>query len=55
MAVNHFIADGSARLRVLSCDSQWFGVTYKEDKPEVVARIAALIEAGEYPATLFRG
>lgn len=55
MAVNHFIADGSARLRVLSCDSQWFGVTYKEDKPEVVARIAALIESGEYPATLFRG
>ena len=53
MAVNHLIGSGEATLRVLTCDAQWFGVTYKEDKPEVVARIAALIAEGEYPAKLW--
>lgn len=33
---------------VLKADSPWFGVTYPEDKPEVVKQISQLIEAGEY-------
>ena len=53
MAVNSLIGSGVATMKVLTCDSQWFGVTYKEDKPEVVAKINALVEKGEYPAKLW--
>ena len=54
MAVNSLIGSGVATMKVLTCDSQWFGVTYKEDKPEVVAKINALIAKGEYPAKLWK-
>lgn len=52
--VNKLISDGAAEMRVLPTDSQWFGVTYREDKPDVVARVRKLIDAGEYPEKLWR-
>ena len=52
-AVSALIARGEARVRVLPTESTWFGVTYREDKPRVSAAIAALIQAGRYPAKLF--
>ncbi|MCC8035479.1 MAG: nucleotidyltransferase, partial [Rikenellaceae bacterium] len=52
--VNKLIKDGTAKMRVLPTDSQWFGVTYKEDRPMVVERIRRLVEAGEYPGNLWR-
>lgn len=51
--VNKLILDGTSTMRVLRCDAQWFGVTYKEDRPDVVARIASLVEAGVYPVKLW--
>jgi hypothetical protein len=33
--------------------STWFGVTYKEDAPMVAKSLNALIEAGEYPESLW--
>nr|MDQ3622057.1 nucleotidyltransferase [Verrucomicrobiota bacterium] len=39
---------------VLPTASQWFGITYQEDKPRVVASIARLIRGGAYPAPLWR-
>ncbi len=45
---------GLARMKVLSSDAVWFGVTYKEDRPIVVAKIEALIEEGVYPRDLWR-
>ena len=50
--VDELIKEGKADCRVLPTDSRWFGVTYREDKPFVVAEIAKLVEAGEYPANL---
>ena len=47
-AVNTFIADGRATMTVLKTTAQWFGVTYKEDRPMVVARLAALHADGVY-------
>lgn len=35
---------------VLKTSANWFGVTYPEDKPQVVAAIAKLIAEGLYPA-----
>ncbi len=53
LAINELIQNKEAKVKVLDTTSKWFGVTYSEDRPEVVAKIAALIEAGEYPAKLF--
>jgi len=47
------ISEKMATVKVLKADSPWFGVTYREDKPRVIARINQLIEAGDYPEKLF--
>ncbi len=52
-AVSTMIVTGAATVKVLPTESNWFGVTYREDKPRVVAAIAALVAAGKYPARLF--
>jgi hypothetical protein len=46
------ISTGRATVRVLPTDSDWFGVTYREDKPRVVESIARLVSRGAYPAKL---
>ncbi|WP_439555925.1 nucleotidyltransferase family protein [Dyadobacter sp.] len=40
--------------RVFRSSSDWFGVTYPEDKPNVQASLAALHESGEYPDKLWQ-
>ncbi len=47
-AVNTFLNNGYAKMRVLKTSAQWFGVTYKEDRPMVVERLRKLHEQGEY-------
>jgi hypothetical protein len=47
------IRDGKAEVEVLETSGSWFGVTYPEDKPVVVASIKKLVDAGEYPAPLW--
>lgn len=47
-AVNTFINNGYATMRVLKTTAQWFGVTYKEDRPSVVARLKQLHDQGIY-------
>lgn len=51
--VYDMIQEKKAKVKVLKADSPWFGVTYKEDKPRVVAKINKLIEQGEYPEKLY--
>lgn len=51
--VNEILQSGEGTCQVLETTAQWFGVTYKEDRPEVVSRLAALHERGSYPAPLF--
>jgi dTDP-glucose pyrophosphorylase len=40
--VNQQIQDGAARVKVLTSDSQWYGVTYPEDKIVVQEALAKL-------------
>ena len=47
------IRSGRGRVRMLTSQDSWFGVTYPEDKAEVVAQIAAKIGQGAYPAKLW--
>lgn len=51
--VNKLIGDGVSELRVLRSAAQWHGVTYKQDKPALVAAIRRMIDAGRYPERLW--
>lgn len=51
--VDTLLQTGKATVRVLSSEDKWFGVTYKEDKPYVMASIQALKDAGVYPEVLW--
>lgn len=51
--INEQIKDGSCSYEVLTSSDRWFGVTYIEDKPEVVARFAELKSSGVYPMNLW--
>lgn len=51
--INHLIQTGVEEVHVLRSNSQWFGVTYKEDRPYVMGEIQKLIKAGVYPKKLF--
>lgn len=53
LEVNKQINSKNAKLKVLSSDAVWFGVTYKEDKPDVMKKIVNLIEKGVYPNKLW--
>lgn len=52
-AVDQLVSAGEARVKVLRTDDAWYGVTYPQDKPEVVAGIRRLIDAGVYPEKLW--
>ncbi len=48
-AVDRLIQSGKAVALVLSTSAQWYGVTYKEDKPVVVAALRRMTDEGIYP------
>ena len=51
--VNDLIVKGKSTVKVLDTASQWFGVTYQEDRPWVVQKFKELVDSGEYPSPLF--
>jgi dTDP-glucose pyrophosphorylase len=51
--VDNLIRAGRATVEVMETDDLWYGVTYKEDKEQVVAALRALKEDGRYPARLW--
>jgi len=51
-AVAAMIAGSTAEVEVLPTNATWFGVTYRDDRPRVVAAIADLIAANRYPLSL---
>lgn len=52
IVADQFIRDGGT-IRVIPTSSQWFGVTYKEDAPEVRKSLQSLVSAAEYPIGLW--
>lgn len=52
-AVSLQIAAGGATVAVRPTTAEWFGVTFREDKPRVQAALAALATRGDYPVPLF--
>ena len=53
LLVNQLIQKGTATVKVLDTPSKWFGVTYADDRPEVVAKLKNLADSGVYPSPLW--
>ena len=51
--VGDLVTSGQAKVKVLRSPDSWFGVTYREDRPQVVESIRKLIAKGEYPEKLW--
>ena len=51
--VGNLLTEEKATVKVLKSTDKWFGVTYKEDKPVVVAAIRKMKEDGLYPEKLW--
>lgn len=52
--VNGLLAQGKAEVTVLSSADKWYGVTYHEDKEQVMKGIRSLTEQGIYPSPLWK-
>ncbi len=52
-SVDLLIKQGKKVVDVLGTTSQWFGVTYPEDRPGVVAKLAEMHAKGVYPEKMF--
>ncbi|MBQ9891597.1 MAG: nucleotidyltransferase [Bacteroidales bacterium] len=52
-AMDCIIKGGIGKCDVLATPSRWFGVTYKEDRPGVVAKFQQLVDEGIYPSPLY--
>jgi choline kinase len=53
LAADHFIKQGITKIKALNSDSDWFGVTYREDREAAVKKLAELTQAGVYPPSLW--
>ena len=51
--VDELLCEGKAEVDVLPTKDKWHGVTYKEDKPQVMAAISELKASGLYPDVLW--
>jgi hypothetical protein len=51
--INHLVTNKIATVKVLETPSKWFGVTYPEDRPGVVAKLQKLVDEGVYPSPLW--
>ena len=51
--INNLIQNKLEEIHVLRSNASWFGVTYKQDKPEVKRKINGLINSEIYPSHLF--
>ena len=47
------IEEGKATVKVLESTDKWYGITYKEDKPGIVAAIQEMKDNGLYPQHLW--
>jgi hypothetical protein len=52
-AVDYFIKQGIIKVNVLSANSSWFGVTYKEDREAAIKKLEELTSSGIYPDSLW--
>ena len=52
--IDSIIKEGLGKCELLSTSSRWFGVTFKEDRPGVVAKFQEFADQGIYPTPLYK-
>jgi hypothetical protein len=52
--IDSIIKAGTGKCELLSTPSRWFGVTFKEDRPGVVAKFQEFADQGIYPTPLYK-
>lgn len=52
--IDSIIKEGKGKCELLSTPSRWFGVTFKEDRPGVVAKFQEFADKGVYPTPLYK-
>ena len=52
-AIDNLIQSGEGKCKLLQTPSRWFGVTFKEDRPGVVAKFQEFADQGVYPTPLY--
>ena len=53
-AIDCIIKEGIGKCELLATPSRWFGVTFKEDRPGVVAKFQSFADQGIYPTPLYK-
>ena len=51
--MSQLIAEGKAKVKVLTSPDRWYGVTYAADKPVVMAALKDMTQRGMYPDGLW--
>jgi NDP-sugar pyrophosphorylase family protein len=52
--VGQLLEEGLATVKVMRSEDKWYGVTYKEDKSDVVNAISSFVMSGLYPEILWK-
>ena len=52
-AADQFIKQGTMKIKALRANSDWFGITYKEDRDDAIQKLAHLTSRGVYPPSLW--
>lgn len=52
LVVEKLMQAGKVKVKILENNAKWMGVTYREDKPIVMEKLRALVNSGDYPASL---
>lgn len=50
--VSAALAEGRAQVKVLTSPDKWYGITYREDKPALMAALESMTRDGTYPRGL---
>ena len=54
LVVDKVVKNGEGTVKVIPTSSQWFGVTYKEDAPDVKLSVDKQVADGTYPSNLWK-
>jgi choline kinase len=52
--VNALVKSKRASVKILNCKEEWIGMTYKQDKKQVMAKIRELVDKKVYPENLWK-
>ncbi len=53
LVIDDIVKNKTGTVKVLDCNAKWFGVTYQEDKPSVIANLKNYVSRGLYPSPVW--